>query len=574
MDDDINLNQIQRKEEDDERYAPKEELPTVVGTTRKEAAKMKTGSWQTIERARQSDESDDDYDLSALRRNKTSARNDSEESDLDVRRKRKNDSDSDLEVQRRRKRDDSDTEVRRRPKQRNRDDSDTELQRRPNRDDSDTEVQRRRKRDNSEVRRRRRDDSGSEVKRKRRDHESPEASNGSRFNHQEDRRRDHPKNSQSSKHWSSELAKDGRPSKYDQHESRRPDDDRQKDYRQRDDRQRDDRQRDDRQREARRYDDKPQGSKDERESWQHTLKKESESKDHRGFRKEHKKSKKSSQSKSRSKSIDVDAKKKRKSKERKSRSSSKPSKSRSKSVEIKKERRSISTFHGDEPARKSSAPKVKQEEDRRSRSKHKKRRSEDSEKNGKSRKSKHHKSSKERSPKVKKINEISDSDEEDIRTKIANLYKTEPSGVSAEDEELKAKHKRWTKGLKQIEEKQKRLAEEEHEMSKPLARYKDDADLDAHLREQELVDDPMLEYFRQRKKEKDHQQQLEETGEIWAIPKYESKVPPPVNRFNIWPGYRWDGVDRSNQWEQKILAKKAEKNAAQEEAYKYSSVDM
>ena len=517
VDDDINLNQIKRNEEDDERYAPKEELPTVVGS--KEAAKLKAGSWKAVERTRQSSESDEDYDLSALRKNKRASRKDSEDSDLDVRRKRKEDSDSDLEVQRRRKREDSDVEVPRRRKKL---------------DDSDSDV---------------------DVKRRRRDHDSPEARNGSRF-HREDRPRDHPKDSQSSKHWSRESAKDSNSFRYERHESKRAlDDDRRKDDRQRGERRYEDKSRSDKQRDERHVESRRQQG----------VKKEPE--DHRESRKEHKKSRKS---KSRSKSADTDARKRRKSKERKSRSSSR---SRSKSVEIKKERKSVSMHREHRQPEKSFSKASKQEE----RSKHKKLKSEDTEKSDKGqRKAKHdkEKSSKERSPKVKKINEISDSDEEDIRVKIANLYKVEADGVSKEDEELDAKHKRWGKGLKQIEEKQKRLAEEEYEMSKPLARYKDDEDLDAHLREQELVDDPMLEYFRQRKKENDHRQQFEETGEIWAIPKYECKVPPPANRFNIWPGYRWDGVDRSNHWEQKILAKKAEKNAAQEEAYKYSSIDM
>ena len=53
--------------------------------------------------------------------------------------------------------------------------------------------------------------------------------------------------------------------------------------------------------------------------------------------------------------------------------------------------------------------------------------------------------------------------------------------------------------LKQVEEQKENLQQALHEMSKPLARYANDDDLEQHLREQEREGDPMLAYIRSKK---------------------------------------------------------------------------
>lgn len=126
------------------------------------------------------------------------------------------------------------------------------------------------------------------------------------------------------------------------------------------------------------------------------------------------------------------------------------------------------------------------------------------------------------------------------------------------------KYAQWGKGLAQGEMQQQKLEDALIEAQKPLARHYDDEDLDRMLREQEREGDPMAAMLR-RKKERNTKTQTK--------PRYQGPPPPP-NRFNIQPGYRWDGVDRSNGFEQKRYTRIADKKALQEEAYKWSVEDM
>ncbi|XP_068572589.1 BUD13 homolog isoform X2 [Cebidichthys violaceus] len=125
------------------------------------------------------------------------------------------------------------------------------------------------------------------------------------------------------------------------------------------------------------------------------------------------------------------------------------------------------------------------------------------------------------------------------------------------------KYAQWGKGLAQGQMHQQKLEDAVHEAQKPLARHCDDEDLDRMLREQQREGDPMAAMLR-RKKDRSTAQDK---------PRYKGPPPPP-NRFNLLPGYRWDGVDRSNGFEQKRYSRMADKKAVQEEAYKWSVEDM
>ncbi|XP_072885934.1 BUD13 homolog [Hemitrygon akajei] len=127
------------------------------------------------------------------------------------------------------------------------------------------------------------------------------------------------------------------------------------------------------------------------------------------------------------------------------------------------------------------------------------------------------------------------------------------------------KYAQWGKGVAQKEQQKQNIEDALYEMQKPLARHIDDEDLDRLLRERERDGDPMAGLIR-KKKEKEVKNKNEK-------PRYNGPAPPP-NRFNLYPGYRWDGVDRSNGFEKKRFARLAEKKAVQEIAYKWSVEDM
>ncbi|XP_036921560.1 BUD13 homolog [Sturnira hondurensis] len=146
--------------------------------------------------------------------------------------------------------------------------------------------------------------------------------------------------------------------------------------------------------------------------------------------------------------------------------------------------------------------------------------------------------------------------------KLEHLQQRRKAEKDSERDELYAQ---WGKGLVQSRQQQQNVEDAIKEMQKPLARYIDDEDLDRMLREQEREGDPMANFIKKNKAKENKNKKVR--------PRYSGPAPPP-NRFNIWPGYRWDGVDRSNGFEQKRFARLASKKAVEELAYKWSVEDM
>jgi len=93
-------------------------------------------------------------------------------------------------------------------------------------------------------------------------------------------------------------------------------------------------------------------------------------------------------------------------------------------------------------------------------------------------------------------------------------------------------------------------------------RYADDTELNENLKEQDRWNDPAAAFLTKGKKKNGP-----------SVPQY-SGPPPPPNRFGILPGYRWDGVDRSNGFERQLMQKGNEKKMLAAEGYKWSVDDM
>ncbi|KAK3814151.1 MAG: Pre-mRNA-splicing factor of RES complex-domain-containing protein [Benniella sp.] len=141
--------------------------------------------------------------------------------------------------------------------------------------------------------------------------------------------------------------------------------------------------------------------------------------------------------------------------------------------------------------------------------------------------------------------------------------KIEKAEAARREIEKQERHMEWGKGLVQREEEADKKKRQEEEKLKPLARYKDDEEMNEELKERERWNDPAAMFLTGAKKAKKAARKY---------PIYQGNIPP--NRFNIRPGYRWDGVDRSNGFEKTYFERlNAQKHRATE-AHMWSVEDM
>ncbi|KAF9317599.1 hypothetical protein BG003_000605 [Podila horticola] len=141
--------------------------------------------------------------------------------------------------------------------------------------------------------------------------------------------------------------------------------------------------------------------------------------------------------------------------------------------------------------------------------------------------------------------------------------KIEAAAAKRREIEKQERQMEWGKGLVQREEEQARKKRIEEEKFKPLARYKDDEDLNEELKDRERWNDPAAKFLTGVKKSK---------KAAPKFPLYQGNFPP--NRYNIRPGYRWDGVDRSNGFEKDYFLRMNTKQHNAREAHMWSTEDM
>jgi pre-mRNA-splicing factor CWC26 len=151
----------------------------------------------------------------------------------------------------------------------------------------------------------------------------------------------------------------------------------------------------------------------------------------------------------------------------------------------------------------------------------------------------------------------------DVGQHLAEQAEIERAAKLAEERELAE----FRKGAAQKEGEAARRVEMEALRGEGLARYAGDERLERELKGTVRADDPMAKYMAKKVTA------AEDKAGVVRKRVYRGPAPPP-NRYGIRPGYRWDGVDRGNGFEAKVLARHAGQGLKREQAYKWSSSDM
>ncbi|XP_026190157.1 BUD13 homolog [Cyclospora cayetanensis] len=133
----------------------------------------------------------------------------------------------------------------------------------------------------------------------------------------------------------------------------------------------------------------------------------------------------------------------------------------------------------------------------------------------------------------------------------------------------------WGSGLKQKEDSKLKKREEEKLAKQPFARYEIDQEYDADLRSRDRWADPLGGTSSSKQPNRGAKtQQEEETQDAGNSKKPTCPHDAPLNRFNIKPGYRWDGVVRGNGYEEEYIKAINRRKWEAEMAHMNNTADM
>jgi len=139
--------------------------------------------------------------------------------------------------------------------------------------------------------------------------------------------------------------------------------------------------------------------------------------------------------------------------------------------------------------------------------------------------------------------------------------------------QLERAQQEWGRGTVQKEMAEQAKRELELLADEPFARAADDPRMEA-MRKQALREgDPMAEFIASQRAVAGVGAGADGLVRQDRKKVYKGPAPPP-NRFNILPGYRWDGNDRGNGWENKVLKRDNEKRSVKADGAAWSMADM
>ncbi len=153
--------------------------------------------------------------------------------------------------------------------------------------------------------------------------------------------------------------------------------------------------------------------------------------------------------------------------------------------------------------------------------------------------------------------------------------KLDEEQLRREEEEKEAQQRHANKGRYQRMQEERRLRELEEAANMTLARSIEDDQLEESKRSVIREGDPMAMHEWKKQQERQSKQSAMNGNEavVSLKPVYKGPQPKP-NRYSIRPGYRWDGIDRGNGFEDRVLETLHSKGRKKEEAYKWSAADM